>query len=118
MGTPIQWGSLGVSNANASSNALGVWGNSLHMGYQDAVSASQQSSGLGSALGLVGSLAMAPATGGGSVFAKMFGLADGGLVPDGEPAVGGYAGGGIIPPPSPFQAEFSHGPSRDSHNAA
>jgi hypothetical protein len=54
MGTGVQW--QGQSNA-----ALGTWGNTLNMGYQNQLAANKQnqdnSSGLGSALGLIGGLA-------------------------------------------------------------
>jgi hypothetical protein len=124
MGTPTQWGSLGVSNTNASSNALSVWGNALNEGYNNALSASQQSTGIGSALGLVGSLAMAPMTGGGSLagaaLGKMFGLAKGGMVPGmratGTPAVG-YAGGGpvqgLADGGTPYTQEMAHKDMQD-----
>ena len=120
MGTPTQWGSLGVSNANASSNALSVWGNALNEGYQNALSSSQQSTGVGSLLGLAGSLAMAPVTGGGSVFGHMLGMATGGMVPEtNAPAVGGYASGGTVQgfaaggaPATGLSYEGYEGPSR------
>jgi hypothetical protein len=75
MGTPSQF--FGGANA-----ALGTWGNALNQGYANALSASQQSSGLGSLLGLGLSFA---ATGGPihSPFEEAFAM-----------------GGGAAPPPS------------------
>ena len=66
---------------SASNNALSTWGNTLNMGYNNALSASQQSSGIG---GLIGNVA-------GSVLPMMFGMADGGAVP-----TMGYAGAGPV----------------------
>jgi hypothetical protein len=54
--------------------AIGTWGNTLNMGYQNQLAyfdRKNQSSGWGSALGLIGGIA-----------GKAFGLADGGVVPD------------------------------------
>lgn len=54
--------------------AVGTWGNTLNMGYQNQLAyhqAKNQSSGWGSALGLIGGIA-----------GKAFGLNDGGAVPD------------------------------------
>lgn len=60
---------------NGANNSLGTWGNTLNMGYQNALDqfkANQSaSSGWGSALGLIGGIA-----------GKAFGLDDGGVVPD------------------------------------
>ncbi len=59
-------------------NSLGTWGNTLNMGYQNALDAwkanQSASSGWGSALGLIGGIA-----------GKAFGLAEGGMVPEGAP---------------------------------
>jgi hypothetical protein len=66
MGTGLQW-------QGAGNQALGVWGNTLHMGYQDQLAQFQanqsQSSGIGSALGLIGGMATSF-------------MAEGGTVPD------------------------------------
>ena len=69
---------MGVSN-----NALSTWGNTLNMGYQNQLSASQQSSGIGGLLGSVG----------GAVLPMMMGMAEGGAVP-----TMGYAGAGTVTP--------------------
>jgi hypothetical protein len=54
MGTGMQW-------QGAGNQALGVWGNTLNMGYQNQLDAwkakNSQSSGIGSALGLIGGIA-------------------------------------------------------------
>jgi hypothetical protein len=81
MGTGMQWQGMG-------NQALGIWGNTLNMGYQNQMAqynANQQSSsGLGSALGMGLGLLTTPLKG------TMLGmLADGGTVP-GE--------GGQVPP--------------------
>ena len=85
MGTGMGW-------QGAGNNAVGQWGNILNSGFNnqmDAYNAKQsQSSGWGQVLGLGASLAMAPTTGGGSVFGKFFG-AEGGVIPE---------DGGPIPP--------------------
>lgn len=69
MGNPTQWQGLG-------NQAVGIWGNTLNMGYQNQLAAynaeQQQSSGIGSALGLIG----------GAVATKF--LAGGGAVGDGD----------------------------------
>lgn len=76
MGTGAQW--QGLSN-----QAVGTWGNVLNMGYNNALDAykaensANQSSGIGSMLGLVGGIG-----------AKLIGLADGGAVPAGEEHMG------------------------------
>ena len=72
---------MGVSN-----NALSTWGNTLNMGYQNQLSASQQSSGIG---GLLGSAA-------GIAAPFLMGMAEGGAVP-----TMGYAGAGTVAPPYP-----------------
>lgn len=67
MGTAPQY--MGLGN-----QAVGQWGNTLNMSYQnqmDYFKAKSQSSGWGSALGLIGGIA-----------GKAFGLADGGAIPD------------------------------------
>lgn len=73
MGTGLQW-------QGAQNNALAGWGNALNMGYQNQLStwqANQQaSSGIGSALGLIG-----------GIVAPM--LADGGEVPETASPTGG-----------------------------
>ena len=71
---------------NASNNALSTWGNTLNMGYSNALSASQQSSGIG---GLLGNVA-------GAALPMMMGMAEGGAVP-----TMGYAGAGTVAPPYP-----------------
>jgi hypothetical protein len=81
---------MGVSN-----NALSTWGNTLNMGYSNALSASQQSSGIGGALGSIG----------GAVLPMMMGMADGGAVPTmgyaGAGPVVSYPGGNIPPAAAP-----------------
>jgi hypothetical protein len=78
MGTGPQW--MGAGN-----NALNTWGNTLNMGFQNELDAwnaqQQQSSGWGSALGLIGGMGM-----------KMFGFDKGGAVP-----VEASPSGGAIP---------------------
>jgi hypothetical protein len=74
MGTPQQWQGMG-------NQALGVWGNTLNMGYQNQMAQfnanRQNSSGIGSALGFGASLLTAPLKG------TMLGmLEDGGLIDD------------------------------------
>ena len=68
MGSPTQW--MGTGN-----QSLGVWGNALTSGYNAQMAQfnanNNQSSGWGSALGLIGGIGM-----------KAFGLAEGGEVPD------------------------------------
>lgn len=68
MGTPTQWQGLG-------NNALGIWGNTLNMGYQNQLSSwqaqQQQSSGIGGLLG----------TGLGIAASFIPGFAEGGPVP-------------------------------------
>lgn len=75
MGTAPQY--MGLGN-----QAVGQWGNTLNMSYQnqlDRFKANQSaSSGIGGVLGLVGGIA-----------GKAFGLADGGVVPDGSESYGG-----------------------------
>lgn len=68
---------------NVSNQALSTWGNTLNMGYQNQLSASQQSSGIGGLLGNVAGVALP----------MMFpGLEEGGAVP----TVGGYARGAPV----------------------
>lgn len=82
MGTAPQY--MGIGN-----QAVGTWGNVLNTGYQNQLSAwqanQQASSGWGSALGLIGGIAM--------------GLADGGSVPDtqGGTAIPVEGPGGAVP---------------------
>lgn len=81
MGTGPQY--MGLGN-----NAVGQWGNTLNMGYQNQLSAweanQKASSGWGSALGLIGGIAM--------------GFDDGGPVPEGAiPAGPGGSPGGAVP---------------------
>lgn len=82
MGTATQWEGMG-------NQALGVWGNTLHMGYQDQLAQWQAnqsaSSGWGSALGLIGGL--------GSSLLK---FEEGGSVPQAIPT--GATPGGAVPP--------------------
>ena len=70
MGTPTQWQGLGNQSTS-------TWGNILNMGHQNAMSAyeanQKNSSGWGSALGMVGGLAT-----------KFMGFAEGGEVPEGQ----------------------------------
>lgn len=84
MGTNTQY--MGLGN-----QAVGTWGNTLNMGYQnrlDAFKANQESSsGLGSVLGLVGGIGL-----------KAFGLEEGGVVPDPDE---GQSGGAIPDTMSP-----------------
>jgi hypothetical protein len=61
---------------NASNQALSTWGNTLNMGYQNQLSASQQSSGIGGILGQVAGVGLP----------MMMGMAEGGAVP----TIGGY----------------------------
>ena len=68
---------------NVSNNALSTWGNTLNMGYTNALSASQQSSGIGGILGDVAGTAMH----------FIPGIAEGGAVP-----TMGYAGAGAVVP--------------------
>lgn len=98
MGTATQWQGLG-------NQSLGVWGNTLQMGYQDELSSynanQSSSSGIGSALGLIGGLATA--------------FEDGGAVPDQgaiPPAPGATTGGAI-----PTSASPSGGANVDDVNA-
>lgn len=82
-------GYMGLGN-----QAVGIWGNTLNMSYQNQLDAwkAQQSasSGWGSALGLIGGIA-----------GKAFGFADGGAVPDPDalpaPAQGGAVDDGMSP---------------------
>lgn len=71
MGTGMQWGGL-------QNQSLGVWGNALTNSYNAQMQAynakNSQSSGLGSALGLIGGVGMG-----------IMGLAEGGMAPDGAP---------------------------------
>lgn len=73
IGTGAQWQGLG-------NQALGVWGNTLNMGYQNQLSAWQanqsQSSGIGSILGLAG-----------GVLSAIPGFEEGGAVPEPETPV-------------------------------
>jgi hypothetical protein len=68
MGNPTQWQGLG-------NQSVATWGNTLNQGYQNQLAAwnanKSQSSGIGSALGLIGGLGM-----------KMFGFSEGGAVDD------------------------------------
>jgi hypothetical protein len=70
MGTGVQWQGMG-------NQALGVWGNTLNMGYQNQMAAynanKSNSSGIGSALGL-----------GASLLTKIPGFAEGGAVDDSD----------------------------------
>jgi hypothetical protein len=96
MGTGMQWQGLGNS-------ALGTWGNTLNMGYQNQLAGwkagQQQSSGWGSALGMVAGLGMS-AIPGGSLFGKALGMAEGGVV---DTTQGPHAGVKIDPEMSPTQ---------------
>jgi len=74
MGTGLQWNSQGMGGLSSAVNTLNT-------GYQnqlDRYKANQQSSGWGSALGLIGGIA-----------GKAFGFAEGGAVPEGGPQDGG-----------------------------
>lgn len=91
MGTPMQWGQMGTS-------ALGTWGNTLNMGYgnqMDRFKANQSaSSGWGQALGLVGGIGMAAmgmpgSSVGGAGLKTLFGMAEGGPVPESMSPSGG-----------------------------
>lgn len=88
MGTGVQWNGQG-------NQALGIWGNTLNMGYQNQIAAynaqQQQSSGLGSALGLAGGLINGMSSGGVSGLAL---LAEGGSIPQ---MGGDQTPGGAIP---------------------
>lgn len=82
MGTGVQWTGMG-------NQSLGVWGNALTSGYNAQMAQynanRQNSSGWGSALGLIGGIGL-----------KAFGLAEGGEVPDDEElGAGGEEEGGI-----------------------
>ena len=87
-----------ATGQTASNNALSTWGNTLNMGYQNQLSASQQSSGIGGALGsIAGSLGPL----------MMFGMAEGGAVPMGYAGAGpvaAYPGGNPAAPPAPAPA--------------
>jgi hypothetical protein len=69
---------------NASNQALSTWGNTLNMGYQNQLSASQQSSGIGGILGQVAGVGLP----------MMMGMAEGGAVP----TIGGYDTAGPVAP--------------------
>lgn len=77
MGTAPQY--MGLGN-----QALGVWGNTLNMGYQNQLAAhqanQQASSGWGTALGLIGGLAVTPLKG--TLLGKPLGFEGGGAVPE------------------------------------
>ena len=90
MNTTFQQGSSAMNTGfgtgmNVSNNALSTWGNTLNMGYQNQLSASQQSSGIGGILGDVAGVA--------AHFIP--GIAEGGAVP-----TMGYAGAGPVAPSS------------------
>lgn len=78
MGTAVQYAGLG-------NNALGMAGNMMNMGYQNQLAAyktdQEASSGLGSALGLVGGLIGSAKTAGGAAGLGIFGFEEGGAVP-------------------------------------
>jgi hypothetical protein len=82
----------GMTNANS---ALATWGNTLNQGYQNQLSASQQSSGIGGLLGQVAGVGLP----------MLFGMAEGGAVPtmgyQGAGPVAPYPGGNpaTVPPP-------------------
>jgi hypothetical protein len=87
MGTGMQWQGLGNS-------ALGTWGNTLNMGHQNAMAAynanQKQSSGWGSALGMVAGMGMS-AINPTSMFGRMM-AAEGGTVPEIDTTQGPHAG--------------------------
>jgi len=91
MGTGVQWGGVG-------NQAVNTWGNTLNQGYQNQLGAynanKSNSSGWGSALGLVGGIGL-----------KAMGLAEGGDVPPEEEAgalpIGATPGGGVPAHASP-----------------
>lgn len=90
MGTGTQWAGLG-------NQALGTWGNTLNMGYQNQLAAadfnSRQSSGLG---GLAGAVFGAAGNAGG--FGTLFaGLNEGGTVPEADASGQPITSGGNVP---------------------
>lgn len=89
MGTGMQWGTMAGNSFNNAASTMNT-GYKNQLDYTKAVQ--DQSSGLGSALGLAAGVGMGfmglPTTGGGSIGGKMFGFEDGGAV---------ETDGGVVP---------------------
>jgi hypothetical protein len=81
MGTANQWQSTG-------NQALGTWGNTLNMGYQNQLAQFNANQNASSGLGALAGVGFGLMQGGG------FALAEGGAVPDGQP---GATSGGNVP---------------------